>query len=66
MPKKGGGAWGLGQLADLRGALAKKRGGGVFKGRRGGGLGKKEEVVFLREVDSPMHTMITKVFVNFS
>ena len=34
------------QFADLRG------GGGV------GGLGKKEGVVFLRGVDTPMHTMI--------
>ena len=37
----GGAGWGLGQFADLRGDLVKKRGG----------------VVLFREVDNPIHTM---------
>ena len=39
-----------------RGELAKKGGFGQFANLRGGGLGEKEGVVFLRGVDTPMHT----------
>ena len=41
----GDGGGGVGQFADLRGCLARKRAGGVFDGGGGG-------------VDTPMHTML--------
>ena len=37
--------------------MALKEGFELFGFRRGGGFGKKEDGVFLRGVDTPMHTM---------
>ena len=43
-----------------------KRGLGQFAHLRGGGeVGKKEGVVFLRGVDTPMHTMVITTFYIF-
>ena len=43
------------QKTNIEGGLFKKRGLGQFANL--GGLGKKEAVVFLSGVDTPMHTM---------
>ena len=53
----GRGVWtgGLGQFADLRG-------GGSLGGKGGRELGRKEEVVLLRGIDTPMHTMVFRLF----
>ena len=42
-----------------------KRGLGQFAHLRGGEGGKKEGVVFLRVVDTPMHTMVITTFYIF-
>ena len=42
-----------------------KRGLGQFAHLRGGEVGKKEGVVFLRVVDTPMHTMVITTFYIF-
>ena len=47
------------QKTNIEGGLPKKGGFGQFVDlREGGGLGKKEGIVFLRGVDTSMHLMI--------
>ena len=58
-------AGGSSRKTDIEGGLPKKGGFGQFADLREG-LGKKVEVVFLRGIDTPMHTMHRCFPVNFT
>ena len=57
-----GGGGGRTRKTDIEGELPKKEELGQFANLRGGGggLGKKEGVVFLRGVDTAIHTMCSE------